>query len=95
VVDLDNKTVTYTLTSIQEKSTATGSGTYNEDYAPSRLAFYISAMGANRDNGYDNLVIRIIPEPTSLFLLCIAGVCYGASYRPRKRCGPPVAKVCE
>ena len=86
VVDLDNQTVTYTVTSIQENSTATASGTYDESYAPSRVALYLSAIGAGQDNGYDNIVIRVVPEPNSVLLMSIAGIFCLGRYRRRRCC---------
>ena len=83
-VDLDNKTVRYMMTSVEEGSVAdSGVVNYEEDYSPEQIQLYLGAMSSSNSRGYDNIVISVIPEPTSLLLIFAGLCCLGASWRRR------------
>ena len=83
-VDLDNKTVRYMLTSLEEGSVAdSGIVNYEEDYSPEQIHLYLGAISSSNSRGYDNIVISVIPEPTSLLLIFAGLCCLGASWRRR------------
>ena len=86
-IDIDNKTIQYTLTSIEEPGKSADSGLldYSKTFEPDSIYLYLSAISSSNERTYDNFSI-VVPEPTTLALTSIAaGVCCLSMFRRRRR----------
>ena len=57
LVDLDNKTVFYRMSSLEEDSVATGFTPYTKTWEPNELYFYMGDVASGKGTGYDNICI--------------------------------------
>ena len=78
VVDLDNKHVTYTATSIEEPLSTINSGPhpFDKTYEPDQVYLYLSAIAGGKQWGYDNICFAtgggecssfVVPDPGTDF----------------------------
>ena len=86
-LDLDAKTMSYSWLAVNDptnlsKQGSSGPHTYSVTYEPDTLHMYWNASGGT--GLYDNVVIGVVPEPTSFVLLSF-GTLALACFRRRRR----------